>query len=508
MRPCIRAALRTIDLRHIGILVCILGTSSLFLLTLAPTVQGFDSAEVTVGAYDLGLIHAPGYPLYMLIGHAFAQVPVGNVGLRLNLMSAVFGVLTVLLLYRLLFIETGRMLVALTASFMFATAPVFWSQAIRAEVYTLHTFLVVGALSAWLDAQRHQRAKSYVLCFVLLGLGMGNHLTTALLWLSILASADWSSAYWRRLTIGSTFVGLVVASACYLYFPWRAAANPRIDYVGSYFGVDLRSLQGLWWLISGRMFRCAFYLDLTPPALWREVLRFARQLWDNSLGIGLILAAWGWPRTRQSNPRWNRLLSFYLLANLAAFLIYHVVDKEVMFIPAYIVGSIWVADGINRLIDLAQARLRQPQPMRLHNLIYLGLGVIIVIGAWLSWRSVDLSQNRKVYDLAVNLVESVEPSTMIVNHWVTASVFDYLSIVEGRRPDVTNLNLDFFFLAQQGPCDDRSGASAQQAWFSWLRPSLEQRPLCFVEPLPAIPDGMSWIKQAACWKAISADGRD
>ncbi|MDE3090999.1 MAG: DUF2723 domain-containing protein, partial [Chloroflexota bacterium] len=175
-----------IDVRAIGAISCFITTFGIYLLTLAPTVQGFDSAELTVGAYALGFVHPPGYPLYMLLGHWFVQLPVGDVGFRLNLMSAIFGGLTTLVLYVLVFEYSRDGPASFVATLLFATEPVFWSQAIRAEVYTLQTFLMVGALLAWWYAYRYERLDAYLACFVLLGIGLAHHLTTVLLWVSVL----------------------------------------------------------------------------------------------------------------------------------------------------------------------------------------------------------------------------------------------------------------------------------------------------------------------------------
>ena len=59
--------------------------------TMAPTVYGLDSAELTTGAYVLGIVHAPGSPLFLLLGHVFSWLPFGDVGYRLNLLSACAG---------------------------------------------------------------------------------------------------------------------------------------------------------------------------------------------------------------------------------------------------------------------------------------------------------------------------------------------------------------------------------------------------------------------------------
>jgi len=85
----------------------------LYVRTLAPTVHamastdrttvyGLDSAELAAGAYTLGIVHAPGYPLYLLLGKAFSYLPFGDIAYRLNLMSAFFGALTVGLIYLIL----------------------------------------------------------------------------------------------------------------------------------------------------------------------------------------------------------------------------------------------------------------------------------------------------------------------------------------------------------------------------------------------------------------------
>ena len=47
---------------------------ALYVFTMAPTVYGLDSAELTTGAYTLGIVHSPGAPTYMLLGHLFSKI--------------------------------------------------------------------------------------------------------------------------------------------------------------------------------------------------------------------------------------------------------------------------------------------------------------------------------------------------------------------------------------------------------------------------------------------------
>src|SRR5215471_9949784 len=63
---------------------------ALYLRTLAPTVTLTDSGELIVAARTLGVAHPPGFPLYVLLAHLAAMVPIGNIAARVNFASAVF----------------------------------------------------------------------------------------------------------------------------------------------------------------------------------------------------------------------------------------------------------------------------------------------------------------------------------------------------------------------------------------------------------------------------------
>ena len=69
----------------------------LYVLTLAPTVYGLDSAELTTAAAIGGLPRATGYPLYLMLGRVWSRLPIGDVGFRMNLFSAFWGAFTIAL---------------------------------------------------------------------------------------------------------------------------------------------------------------------------------------------------------------------------------------------------------------------------------------------------------------------------------------------------------------------------------------------------------------------------
>jgi len=477
-------------------------------------VQGFDSAELTVGAFDLGFVHPTGYPLYMLVfvhptgyplymlvGRLFTPIPWMDVGWRMNLMSAVFASLAVGLLFKLIYQHNKNFWASLTAASLFITAPAFWSQAIRAEVYSLHIFLVVAALYTWFRAQRNEDIRLYYLAYIFLGLAAANHVTSLLLWAAVLICSIWSSPKLRRSTIPANIVGLAQTVLIYLYFPIRSQAALQIDYIRPYFQVNPGSLEGLWWMVSGQAFRCLVLPGSGIDSIFGEIIKLAGLIWEGTLGVGLIFGFWGWFSLRKTNWLWNLLLTLYFAANLAMFILYNAIDKEVMFIPIYLVITIWAGVGINNLVKWIASAMDHARFETVNIILNSALLVVVFTGLVLDWPNISLRNDRRAYEFAGEIISQVEPSTTIVSHWATASVFDYLILVEGQRPDVTSVNVDFYFLGIQRACQPVSNqVLLEEGWISRLEKLSIQNRLCFIEPLHDLPQGLSWQENGSCWQ--------
>jgi len=64
-------------------------TQVVYFLTLAPSVFFGDSGELTAAAYNLGIAHPPGYPLYLLLGKlVISLLWIGDPAYRMNLLSS------------------------------------------------------------------------------------------------------------------------------------------------------------------------------------------------------------------------------------------------------------------------------------------------------------------------------------------------------------------------------------------------------------------------------------
>jgi hypothetical protein len=123
---------------------------ALYVHTLAPSVATIfdDSLEFPLVSYRLAIAHPTGYPLYTLLGKLFILAPWHDVAWRVNLLSAVAGALAVVFVYLAARQLARRRLPVLLGAAALAVSPVFWSQAVVAEVYTLAAAFV--ALLLWL----------------------------------------------------------------------------------------------------------------------------------------------------------------------------------------------------------------------------------------------------------------------------------------------------------------------------------------------------------------------
>ncbi len=417
---------------------------ALYLLTLAPTIYNLDSAELTTAVATNGLIRATGYPLYLLLGKLFAWLPVGDLGYRLNLFSAVCGALTIFLADRILLRLSVSGWARLGTLGLLATAPYFWAMSLVAEVYTLHTALmasVILLLLRWNAAPSTGRLAAVAL---LLGLSLGNHAATVLL----VPGCVWFVAtrarqvWLRPRVITAVLVAALVGAAVYVLIPWRYGQNPSFNYAGQYdatgafVSVDLRTWAGFWWLVSGQAFAGQMF-GYRLGELAAQVAGFGAQLWlaffAIGIGPGLLGAVVLWRRDR----RLGGMLLLMFLANAVFYINYRVVDKVSMYLPAYLVWALWAGVGYQAMLDGVRATAVAQRWERLLRGVMVA--AVLLALAW-NWARVDLSHDWSTREQSAAILQRVQPNALIFGWWDTVPAVQYLQLVEGQRPDVTAIN--------------------------------------------------------------------
>lgn len=412
------------------------GVFLVYMRTLAPGVFGFDSAELATGAHSLGIVHPPGYPLYLLIAKAFTFLPLRSVAYRLNVMSAVFGALTILLLFELAKRLTGRPHVAWYAASLFAVTNYFWQMALVAEVYTLHTFFLALDLLLLLTWQSSGRHRYLVLFSFTYGLSLANHTSGVLFapgfaWL-VLNKPHRTWRDWLR-TVGA-LSPFLLGLAPYLYLPLRATANPPVNFA-AYYNIDLTTPYGVWWMMSGQAW--FFMFGYEEFQMVGEIAKFSGYLWRSFLGIGVIFGVLGvvslWRRMR------NQAIGLLVLfaANVAFYVNYRVVDKDTMFLPAYLIWTLFMAEGMKAALLWAKQMVGSGQLLSVAKpslaALFFSLAPVALV---FNWQWVDMSSSEGPSLFAEQVLKTAEPDSMIMAQWSSAAVLEYYQVVEGRRPDL------------------------------------------------------------------------
>jgi hypothetical protein len=211
----------------LGAIAVALLTGTLFLVTLRPDVGGTeDSPKFQFLGQVLGTAHTPGYPFYTIATYLFTRAPIGTLAYRVNLFSAVCGVLSCLCIFLIARRLKVSGLLSTAAALAAATGFPVWSNAVTAEVYTLSALMSAATilfLIAW--AQTGNLWRLYLACAIFAA-GLGNHLT---------------------------IVGLLPAALLYGIFKDRSVLRPRVVGVAAIIGflgvaqygfIALRTIQG------------------------------------------------------------------------------------------------------------------------------------------------------------------------------------------------------------------------------------------------------------------------
>ncbi|MEO8392626.1 MAG: DUF2723 domain-containing protein, partial [Chloroflexota bacterium] len=282
--------LRREPLQQVALFVfCLL----IFVMTAAPSLFTYDSAEFTIGAATLGIVHSPGYPLYLLIVHVFTWLPVGDIPFRVNLFSAVCLALTAPILFTLIKRLLNDTLLALNGSLSVVLSFLVWSAGIRAEVYAPQ--LLTLAISGWALVRLAQKptTRSALIAGAAYGIALAIHPGSILFapgLLIVFLKLPLKGS--QRIAAGMLAVALFALPL--LYFPLRYLANPALNLAGQYAAdgsfqrIDLTTLQGIFWVLRGQQFSSLFFANgLLPSA--DGLLKFGFQFWRNFIGIGILL---------------------------------------------------------------------------------------------------------------------------------------------------------------------------------------------------------------------------
>src|ERR1700730_10397761 len=160
----------------VGAAVVAAAAGILYFLTAARDIVVGDSPELILAAATLGVAHAPGYPLFTLLGYLFSLLPFGSIPFRVNLLAVACDALTVSVIFLTSLRLTRSYLAAALAGLILMVNPTFWSWSLVAEVFPLNNLL--ASILIYLLVTWHEQAERFgllIAAFFVAGLALTNH---------------------------------------------------------------------------------------------------------------------------------------------------------------------------------------------------------------------------------------------------------------------------------------------------------------------------------------------
>ncbi len=360
----------------------------LMLCLLSPTVtRGGDCGELTAASYTLGIAHPSGYPVWCLIGRIFALIPIGEIGWRYNLFSAVSGSLATgtiaLCVHRLIIANFARQpehklpnnstdavvarWSALGAGWLLSGFFYVGTQFLISEVYALAALM--GALLLYFAIAWHQDNNwrdAYTLA-ILAGLVPVVHLSGVFFLPFLFALAVWKRGLTAR-HYARVAAFFICALLPILYLPIRSAqfpAPPPTTIDSSYYWpLDWShpaTLAGLKQHVTAAQYRRLLMENTTEVVNGQTVVvkHLAQPLSDipgrlHELGMFVALQyLWATPLLfvglwrSFADKRVGWALSLIFLSNLATQINYKVSDQSNFFFPCYLVMALWMGLGLS-----------------------------------------------------------------------------------------------------------------------------------------------------------------
>jgi len=408
---------------------------TVYVATAAPGLtwahDGADGGDLIAGCESGGVPHPSGYPTYCLLARAWARLAPWNLARRYTLFSALAAAMSAGLigdLARRLWRRAGggagreALLIGAACGLIWGLGPALWSLAVITEVYALHALFAVLLLWRVWTLHEDSPRRAWLALGLVAGLGLGNHLTLALLLPGLLL---WLWPLLTRRRALAALGGLALGLCSYLYLPLAARGNPSVAWG------DPGTWAGFWWLVSGQMYRG--YVMATPLAHWPVRLAdLAGRAMQQFTLPGLALVLLGIESSVRRAPLRQRWAGALLVGLPALYALgYNTSDSHVYLLPVWMLCAVAQVPGA-MAASRALAGLR-----RLRRLVPVTL---LAVALWLGitgYGVQDLSDDRTAEDwLQAVATGTPEGALVITGEDGQTFALDYWQWAQGERRDL------------------------------------------------------------------------
>lgn len=459
-------------------------------LTLAPGVtwanDGGDSGDLLTAVATGGVPHPTGYPTYLLLARLFLLLPLGEQACQQTMLSAICAIAAALGVAAIVRAQCPAgswpgALAGVLAALWLGWSPLVWSQAVIAEIYSLHLLFCAGLW--WYATLRSRPAHPSSWGWpdrtagLTAGLALGNHLTAlfpALGALGFVVLCSPRGGRLRRLGALSLWAGLGLL--VYLSLPLRAGAGSPASWG------DPRTLEGLRWIVSGELYH-RMALGASGGQIAGRLSALAALPISEFGPVGLCLGLWGLLRGAARLPQLSAAMGLTALATAGFALTYGSRDAHVYLLPISMLIAVWVGVGATGVL----AHLQRRPPIA--ALAAAALVASAALGVPAAARAADSSGDwRAILFAAETLAEAPVEAVLLTSEDYDTFPLWYYHVALGARPDLAVVSepllpFDWYRAHLRAAYPSlRLPAGLPSGWGPGLLALNEGRPFCWTQP--------------------------
>lgn len=409
-----------------------------YIMTMLPS-QGFhDAGELQTVAPTFNIAHPTGYPTYILLGKIFVTIfPFGEIAWRVNLLSVIYSILTLIFAALFLVKLTNNFTWSLLGILILAFTQPFWNYAGIADTHTLNRMFLFLLLFLSLLLYQKWRIKIWFLYCLFFGLGLGNHLLLLyaipafLMWYISLIIQKEVRVEFKDYLMGS--LGFMIGLSVYIILPIRGSLDQVIS-----FDYSLQTWSGFYRHISGYDFQGLMYqgglLTILINMLFGLISLY------HLVGIGVIIGVIG---ILYGALQYTRV-TLILLIMFFSFLLFstnYPTSDPLRYYLSYIsifclfisLGSLAIFNVLSKILPLGLRKI-------ILSFVFLLLMLLPLQLIYHNFSIVDKSQDSSAKQYSIDIFNSVLPNSVILSWWHYSTPLWYRQLVLQERKDLMIIN--------------------------------------------------------------------
>ncbi|MBI5620314.1 DUF2723 domain-containing protein [Candidatus Gottesmanbacteria bacterium] len=511
------------------------GSFVLFLFFQVTGIFGGDSGDLVTAAYEFGVPHPPGYPLYTWLVWLATRLPLATPAWRAALMSSVPHAITVAVVYLLVLRITKSALAGVFAAVMLAGNYLFFLYSVTPEVFALFDLFLIVLLYLLIQWEETENPRWLYLVSFIFSMSLTHHHVTlfllpAMVWLiyrkirgTVMPGLTRhpSSRMDSGTGAGMTHQNIVVCGTLfilgllpYLYIPLAARGSAIVNWDRA---VDWEGFVRLLTRQDYGSFVANGFYGALPIHRLLQVKAYAQFLLMDVTWVGILLAVLGFIQLWRQKRKvfWLFFLAivflgpgFFFYASFPLMNRFSLGTYERFLLPSYTLLGVLMGVGVSAVFQFS---LKRPRLFRLGTVMVM-FAIPVSMLAMTLWRFWGLSWDKTADHLGEDMMQSLPSNALLlVSRDTPLFVSQYVRYASGFRPDIMLLHTNRLWMADYPQTlklryprltieDSKPGEFAR----GLIRKNRDRTPIYSNTTIP-LDDGWFWVQEGLVYRLVAKE---